>query len=147
MCEFLLANKVSQAENVFYDEEKINWAHFEEDLEYFVPNFNNIAQQEASESQDALTDSMNINLDEPTSKQSDAIASFIDMINDFRRSKMLIFPLRNMAKSLLAIRPTSTEVERAFSTCSIVMAPRRSRMKVDLLDSILIINKFYSLVL
>ena len=66
---FLLANEVSQAENMFYDEEKINWAHFEQDLEYFVPNFNSIAEQETSESQDALTDSMNIDLDEPTASE------------------------------------------------------------------------------
>lgn len=42
---------------------------------------------------------------------------------------------------LLAIRPTSTEVERLFSTCSSVLVAKRSRIASDLLNAIIIINK------
>ena len=43
--------------------------------------------------------------------------------------------------ALMSIRPTSTEVERLFSTCSLLISPRRSKIKTDLLNAILICRK------
>lgn len=141
---FLLSYKVPQDDNMFYGENSINFEYFEEDLEYFVPDCRDSVHQEAPECEDALVESMNIDLDEPISKRTMAIASFADLMRDLKRNKILTFSFKNMAKALLAIRPTSTEVERSFSTCSLTMAPRRSNMKVELLEAILITNKFYS---
>ena len=53
--------------------------------------------------------------------------------------KKLLAPI----KSLSQIKSTSTDVERTFSLAGYVVAPRRATMKDDLLDCIIVTNKFY----
>ena len=47
------------------------------------------------------------------------------------------------AQSLFNISPTSTSVERTFSTCSDIMTAIRTRMSEDLFDRIVILKKMY----
>ena len=45
-------------------------------------------------------------------------------------------------QSLLSIRPSSTEVERLFSTCGAIVTPLRSKISTELLESLIIIKKY-----
>ena len=51
--------------------------------------------------------------------------------------------LKIFVKALNAIKPTSTEAERVFSGAGWIMADRRCSMLLDLLNAIIVINKFY----
>ena len=54
-------------------------------------------------------------------------------------------PFKGIIKSMMSIKPTSTDVERTFSLSGYIVAPRRRKMRNDLLDAIVVINKFYKM--
>ena len=54
-------------------------------------------------------------------------------------------PFKRLVENLLAVKPTSTDVERAFSLAGLIMSPNRLRMLADLVDAIMVTNRFYKL--
>ena len=52
-------------------------------------------------------------------------------------------PLKSIASSLLTISPTSTCVERCFSSCGNVMTPLRATIKPDLIEAMIIGRYFF----
>ena len=51
--------------------------------------------------------------------------------------------MKSFVSGLVAIKPTSTEIERVFSTAVLVLNDRRVCMSTELFDAIVIINKIY----
>ena len=60
----------------------------------------------------------------------------------FMKSGTFIPNLIKIVDSLLTISPTSTSCERCFSTCVYILTPFRSKMRSDLLDSIVLPHLF-----
>ena len=67
--------------------------------------------------------------------------SFIDYeLDEFKKSKKLGEDLLSLAKVLLAVKATSTDIERVFSTCGIIVTKRRNKLGTKLLNAIIVIK-------
>lgn len=88
---------------------------------------------------DPIKNSLTINLDDNDFFHR---GSFEQIIKSFRETGNL-GKLKSFVKSLLSIKPTSTDTERSFSIAGIVISSRRRKIKQDLLNAILIIKSFY----
>ena len=55
----------------------------------------------------------------------------------------IVSPFKSFIEALIAVKPTSTDVERSLSLSGYILAPRRRRISEELLDSIFIVNRFY----
>lgn len=53
--------------------------------------------------------------------------------------------IKSLITSLTSIAPTSTECERVFSTSGRLLVPFRQSLKDDIINDIILINKFYNL--
>ena len=89
---------------------------------------------------DPVKKSMTINLDDQTEFAPDFDLSYQLFIESgyFGSFKFMI-------QQIMAIKPTSTDVERTFSISGHILAPRRRKMGEDLIDAIIILNRFYKM--
>ena len=71
--------------------------------------------------------------------QQDPIQASMSLNDSTKVKKIDVEDL--LKQQFLSIRPTSTEIERLFSTCSYIVNPRRSKIKCDLLNALLICRK------
>ena len=143
---YLLKGSVDQSSNLFY-KENVDFIALKEAFNHFVqPTTNEPANQPESTKPSALHQSMNIDLS-ACSAHTHVLTNtdFETALNMFETSSQLSNELKAFAEALLSIRPTSTETERVFSLAKLTLAPRRSSMKSDLLNDIIVINKFYKM--
>lgn len=94
----------------------------------------------------APIDSTDIDLDSLAKKSKHCEAESILLeLQEFQKTFKLPPGLLKLAKSLKSIKPTSTDVERTFSVCGLVLSKSRSRMGSELLSAIIIVKNFYIL--
>ena len=117
-----------------------------EDLKKFFETHTRKFEEEtcslSEEKADPVAQSMAIDFGDLFPKH---MQNFETLIARFTQGKNLPHELIPLAKTLLSIRPTSTAVERSFSLTGHIVSPRRTRMDVELIDCLLIVNRFYTL--
>ena len=87
---------------------------------------------------------MNVNIDEPIPKKKMLDdTNFQSALQTFEITGEYTPLIRNFVKSLISIKPTSTEVERTFSGAGWILNDRRCSMNIELLNAIIVVNKFY----
>ena len=50
---------------------------------------------------------------------------------------------KDIIVQMMAVKPTSTDVERSFSLSGLILAPRRRKLNEETLDDIVVLNRFY----
>ena len=88
----------------------------------------------------SVPNTMDVDLDQFAAKRSKQ--SIDHELEEFERSKTMGECLMKLAKVLLAIKPTSTDVERTFSICGQIVSRLRNKMKCDLLNA-LVVGRYY----
>ena len=139
---YLLQYKIDQGENIFFKKDEIDFVDMESAFEEFnLKNLDENTNEEPASKRSAIDLSLNIDLDEQlTSNKTNSFNSFI---RNFEISKTLCSNLKQFCYNLLSVKPTSTDNERTFSLANIILVPRRLRLKIELVNDIIIINKFY----
>ena len=136
--QYLLSSKYPPSENIFCTEPTSM------EIKKYFNNLCEISPEIVPENSDIKTsiiDTMDVDLAEFTKK---TVRFSIDFeIEEFADSKKMGENLLRLAKVLLSIKPTSTDVERTFSTCGQVATKQRNRISTDLLNAIIVI-KYYS---
>jgi len=68
---------------------------------------------------------------------------FINLLY-FQESTNSMTPFKEVVKKFICIPATSCESERAFSKAGQIISDRRTRLKPDVVDKLMFINKNYS---
>ena len=96
-----------------------------------------------STQENTIQQSMNLDIDEPIPKMFRSNESFCELIRRFDCNAEFSDGLKEFTKGLLSIKPTSTEAERCFSSAGWIISNRRTRMKAELVNSIVLCHSFY----
>lgn len=142
---FFFSKQISQDNNIFYtppsrEAIKMWYGHFRPEInaeETNVPQ--NTSDDSAPQSLNDVNSTMNFNLAKVNKPSSTTFET--DLTNFIAHGN--ISPFTKFIEDLMAIKPTSTDVERSFSLSGYILAPRRRRISDDLLDAIFVINRFY----
>ena len=138
--QYLLSSKYNPSDNIFYTGSPSKEA-VKECFNMLCSS--NVAQDPIvpqQKSQDPMLDTMDVDLTQFTAKKSKATIDY--ELDRFLETKELGDCLMELAKILLAVKPTSTDVERTFSICGIIVNKLRNKMKGDLLNA-LVVCKYY----
>ena len=134
---------MSQDLNKFYNCNAIKDG--EADFNYFTKDSFSVheAIEIPTQTISAVQKSMEVDVDHTPAKVPKNDDNFQLAILKFEMSGEYTPSAKIFIKSLNAIKPTSTEAERMFSGAGRISQDRRASISINLLNAIIVVNKFY----